>query len=224
MTHRSGTLLSASPPRIRPRLIEGRSKSSELCRANGSDSILRKTSSALQNGVVAEPGRRPVGGDAAHLQPQRQHPLGLDPDVQVGRLAGDREVADEAAVDQMVAAALDLLLGLLVADDPQPHPHPVLIAHRRRGRAASPPSRPSCRRRPARRADPPRPAARTALHAPEPRRYAHAAPPSAPPRPDFSLQHRQPPHLVMRSLDPPRLEPPFDEPSRFQHGIGLGVS
>ena len=38
---------------------------------------------------------------------------------------------DEAAVDQMVAAALVPLLGLLVADDPEPHPHPVLLAHRR---------------------------------------------------------------------------------------------
>ena len=45
-------------------------------------------------------GRRPP-----HLEPQRQHPLGLDPDVQIGRLAGDREVADEPALDQSVAAA-----------------------------------------------------------------------------------------------------------------------
>ena len=130
ITHRSGTLLSASPPRIRPRLIEGRSNSSELCRANGSDSMLRKTSMRLEHRVVAQPRRRAVGGDAADLEPQRQHPLRLDPDVQVGRLAGDREVADEAAVDEVVAAALGLLLGLLVADDPEPHPHPVLVAHR----------------------------------------------------------------------------------------------
>ena len=133
IAHRSGTLLSASPPRIRPRLIEGRSNSSELCRANGSDSILRKTSMRLEHRVVAEPRRRPVGRDAADLEPQRQHSLGLDPDLQVGRLAGDREVADEAAVDEMVAAALGLLLGLLVADDPEPHPDPVLVAHRRGG-------------------------------------------------------------------------------------------
>ena len=46
-------------------------------------------------------GRRPP-----HLEPQRQHALGLDPDVQIGRLAGDREVAGEAAVDQRVAAAV----------------------------------------------------------------------------------------------------------------------
>ena len=85
----------------------------------------------VEHGVVAEPGRRAVGGDPADLEPQRQHALRLDPDLEVGRLAGDREVADEAAVDEVVAAALGLLLGLLVADDPEPDPDRVLVAHRR---------------------------------------------------------------------------------------------
>ena len=53
-------------------------------------------------------------------QPDREHALGLDPDVHVGGLAGDREVADEALLDELVRAALDLLLGLLVGDDPEP--------------------------------------------------------------------------------------------------------
>ena len=44
----SGTLLSASPPRMRPRLIEGRSNRSELSRAKGSDSIARNASSAFR--------------------------------------------------------------------------------------------------------------------------------------------------------------------------------
>jgi len=65
-----------------------------------------------------------VGGRPPHLQAQRQHPLRLDPDVQIGRLAGDREVAGEAAVDEVVGAALGLLLGLLVADDPEPDADP----------------------------------------------------------------------------------------------------
>src|SRR6185295_7126182 len=103
--HRSGTLLSASPPRIRPRLIEGRSNSSELCRANGSDSMLRKMSCALRTALSPSQG---------------EDPLRLDSYLQVGRLAGDLEVADEAAVDEVVAAALAFLLGLLVADDPYP--------------------------------------------------------------------------------------------------------
>ena len=131
ITHRSGTLFSASPPQILPRLIEGRSNSSELCRANGSDSILRKTSIARSTALSPEPRRRPVGGGAGDLEPHRQHPLGLDPDVEVGRLAGDREVADEAGVDQPVAAAVLALLRLLVADHAEPHPDPVLVAHRR---------------------------------------------------------------------------------------------
>ena len=50
--------------------------------------------------------------------------------MKIGRLAGDREVADEAAGDQPVAAP-SASPGLLVADDPQPHPHPVLVAQRR---------------------------------------------------------------------------------------------
>ena len=47
----------------------------------------------LQDRVVAEPRRRAVGGRAAHLEPHREHALRLHADVQVGRLAGDREVA-----------------------------------------------------------------------------------------------------------------------------------
>ncbi len=52
----SGTLFSASPPMIRPRLIEGRSKSSEDSRVNGSDSILRKTSIALSTALSPSQG------------------------------------------------------------------------------------------------------------------------------------------------------------------------
>ena len=48
--------------------------------------------------------------------------------MHVGRLARDREVADEALVDELVAAAVVLLLGLLVGDDPEPHPDRVLVA------------------------------------------------------------------------------------------------
>ena len=96
----------------------------------------------LQHRVVAQPRGGAVGGDAADLQPQGEHPLGLDADLQVGGLAGDREVADEAAVDEMVAAALGFLLGLLVADDPESHPHLLLVAPSRRRSAASPPAPP----------------------------------------------------------------------------------
>ncbi len=63
-----------------------------------------------------------------HLDPHRQHSLGGHPDLHVGGLAGDREVADEAGLDQAVAPAVGLLLGLLVGNDPYSHPHLVLLA------------------------------------------------------------------------------------------------
>ena len=47
----SGTLLSASPPWIRPRLIEGRSNISDDSRENGSDSIARNTSIAFSTAL-----------------------------------------------------------------------------------------------------------------------------------------------------------------------------
>ena len=90
----------------------------------------------------------------------------------------------------MVAAPLGFLLGLLVADDPQPHPHPILVPHRRGDQQHRRQRRPSCHRRRAHRADPPRPAARTARPAPEPRRCARAARPSA--RPPARLQPSAP--------------------------------
>ena len=48
---RSGTLLIASPPSIRPRLIDGRSNTSEDSRENGRDSIARNTSIALSTAL-----------------------------------------------------------------------------------------------------------------------------------------------------------------------------
>ena len=57
-------------------------------------------------------------------QAHRDDALGGDADMHVGRLAGDREVADEALGDQQLAPALDLLLGFLVRDDAEPHPTP----------------------------------------------------------------------------------------------------
>ncbi len=54
--HRSGTLLSASPPSIRPRLMEGRSNISEDSRENGSDSMARNTSIALSTALSPSQG------------------------------------------------------------------------------------------------------------------------------------------------------------------------
>jgi hypothetical protein len=52
-------LLKASPPSIRPRLIDGRSNSSLDSRENGSASIRRKTSSALSTALSPSHGVEP---------------------------------------------------------------------------------------------------------------------------------------------------------------------
>ena len=64
-----------------------------------------------------------MGRLAAHLDPQGEHALRLHPDVEVGRLAGDREVADVALFDEVVGAPRLRLVGLLVRDAEEVHPH-----------------------------------------------------------------------------------------------------
>ena len=59
MAHSSGTLFGASPPMIRPRLTDGRSKSSEDSRVNGMDSIRRKTSIAFRTALSPSHGVEP---------------------------------------------------------------------------------------------------------------------------------------------------------------------
>ena len=59
MTQVSGTLFRASPPMIRPRLIEGRSNRAELWRANGSDSMPRNTSTAFTTALSPSHGVAP---------------------------------------------------------------------------------------------------------------------------------------------------------------------
>jgi hypothetical protein len=55
----SGTLLMRSPPRIRPRLIDGRSNSSDASRANGIAWMLRKTSTAFSTALSPSQGVDP---------------------------------------------------------------------------------------------------------------------------------------------------------------------
>ena len=59
IAQRSGTLLNASPPTIRPRLIDGRSNSSEDSRLNGRVSIRRKTSWAFRIALSPSHGVEP---------------------------------------------------------------------------------------------------------------------------------------------------------------------
>ena len=51
----------------------------------------------LEDRVVPEPRSRAVRRGAGDLDAHGEHALGLDADVQVGRLAGDREVGGQAA-------------------------------------------------------------------------------------------------------------------------------
>ena len=61
------------------------------------------------------------------VDPHHQHALCLDPDVKVGRLAGDREVATEPAPDDVLRGPLVDLLRLLVRHAREPDPDPVLL-------------------------------------------------------------------------------------------------
>ena len=139
---RSGTLLKASPPSIRARLIDGRSNRSEDSRLNGSVSIRRKTSCALRIALSPSHGVEPCAARPLTSTRDREHALGLDADVQLGRLAGDREVgaASSVAHEPVGRAVLDVL-GLLVGDADEAHAHGVLRggvvdgAHHRRERA-----------------------------------------------------------------------------------------
>ena len=79
-----------------------------------------------------------MGSATVHDDPHHQHALGLDADVHVGGLAGDREIPAQAGADDRVGRALVELLGLLVADADQAHLDLVLVldvlerAHHRR--------------------------------------------------------------------------------------------
>ena len=137
-----GTLLKASPPSIRARLIDGRSKRSDDSRLNGSVSIRRKTSCALRIALSPSHGVEPCAARPLTSTRDREHALRLDADVQLGRLAGDREVgAAELLADEPVRRAVLDVLGLLVRDADEAHAHGVLRggvvdgAHHRRERA-----------------------------------------------------------------------------------------
>ena len=124
----SGTLLIASPPSILPRLMLGRSKKSLTLAGERHGLDAAEDVVGLEHGVVAEPRGRSVRGGAADGEAEREHALGLHADVKVGRLAGDREVAAVAALDQNVGAADAHRLGLFVGDAEEADLHPFLVA------------------------------------------------------------------------------------------------
>ena len=141
MQHASGTLLNASPPSMRAMLIDGpveqvRRLAAERQRLDAAERVV-----GLEDRVVAEPRRRAVRGGPDDLDADREHALRLDADVQVGRLAGQREVAAQALGDERVGRAVVDVLGLLVGHADELHAHLVLLgrvadrAHHRRERA-----------------------------------------------------------------------------------------
>ena len=90
MTQVSGTLFSASPPQIRPRLIEGRSKRAELCRAKGSDSMALNTSTALTTALSPSHGVAPCAERPRTLRRTASTPLACTP---TWRLVGSPVIA-----------------------------------------------------------------------------------------------------------------------------------
>ena len=130
IAHRSGTLLSASPPRIRPRLIEGRSNSSELCRANGSDSMLRKTSCALSTALSPSHGVAPWAATPPTSSRSASTPFASTP---ICRSVGSPVIAKSPM--KPLSTRWSLPRSLSSSDSssptmPEPHPDPVLVPHR----------------------------------------------------------------------------------------------
>ena len=106
----SGTLLKASPPSMRARLMEGRSNRSEDSRLKGSVSIRRKASWALRIALSPSHGVDPCAAVPDDPQADGQHALGLDADVQVGGLAREGEVGPQplgtsASVERRVTSS-----------------------------------------------------------------------------------------------------------------------
>ena len=79
MVHSSGTLLSASPPWMRPRLIDGRSNSSDDSRENGRVSIRRKTSIAFSTALSPSHGVEPCAARPLTTMRQASTPLAWMP-------------------------------------------------------------------------------------------------------------------------------------------------
>ena len=138
MVQRSGTLLSASPPWIRPRLTDGRSNSSDDSRENGRDSIRRNTSIAFRTALSPSHGVEPCAARPWTLRRNASTPLAWTPTC---RPVGSPVIAKsprEAAADDVVGRARVDVLGLLVGHADEADAHRVLLgevaqrAHHRR--------------------------------------------------------------------------------------------
>ena len=124
---RSGTLLSASPPWMRPRLTDGRSNSSEDSRENGRDSIRRKTSIAFRTALSPSHGVEPWAERPWTCRRKASTPLAWTPTC---RSVGSPVIAKsprEPAADDVVDRARVDVLGLLVGHADEAHADLVLL-------------------------------------------------------------------------------------------------
>ena len=141
MVHSSGTLLSASPPWMRPRLIDGRSNSSEDSRENGRVSIRRKTSIAFSTALSPSHGVEPWAARPLTTMRHASTPLAWMPTCRpVGSPVMAKSPTKPVAHHLVGRARVDVL-GLLVRRAQEAHAHPrlgrdvVQRAHHRRERA-----------------------------------------------------------------------------------------
>src|ERR671916_9432 len=98
MVQRSGTLLSAPPPWMRPRLTDGRSKNSEDSRENGRDSIRRNTSIAFRTALSPSHGVDPCAERPWMCSRNASTPLACTPTCR--SLGVPRHDVDMAVEDQ----------------------------------------------------------------------------------------------------------------------------
>ena len=141
MVQRSGTLLKASPPMIRARLIDGRSKRSEDSRLNGSVSMRRKASWALRIALSPSHGVEPWAAVPEICRRSASTPFAWTP---MCRSVGSPVSAKSARRPSLTRTSVERLrdvLGLLVGDADEAHAHLVLAgdvlegAHHGRERA-----------------------------------------------------------------------------------------
>ena len=147
---------AVDPREVDRRAVEEvRGLAAERQRLDAAEDVVR-----LEDRVVAEPRRRAVRGDAADLDRDREHALGLDADVQLGRLAGDREVGACRAPRARAGRSSGPRRPRTPRRARRRSARARRPARRRRGRrTSSPRARPSCRTRRARSAGRPRRAA-----------------------------------------------------------------
>ena len=137
----SGTLLKASPPMMRARLIDGRSNRSEDSRLKGSVSMRRKASWALRIALSPSHGVEPCAAVPLTCTRTASTPLAWTPMCRSVGSPVSAKSAAQALGHERVGRAVADVLGLLVGHAHEAHADRVLggdvrqRAHDRRERA-----------------------------------------------------------------------------------------